>query len=386
MNVAGSKLAHLCELAAQVADKHVAPLAEQVDRECMWPAHSMRAFAETGLMGLQVPEQLGGHGQGLLGLSMITETIGRACPSSALCFGMHCVGTAVIAAKATPYQENRYLRLIARGEHITTLAASESGSGSHFYLPATQMKLSGEELIINGAKQFITNGSHADSYVVSVVSQEDQYQLGDFSCVIVDGDTAGMEWGKDWQGFGMRGNSSRGAIFKDARAPADNLLGEMGDQVWYVFEVIAPYFLMAMAGTYLGIAQSAIDSTRAHLKRRQFSHSGSALAETDLVQAQFSDMWVEVEKTRSLIREAAHRGDMGDPDALPFILSCKAEAGKTAVAIANSAMSLCGGMAYRDNSRLAQMLRDARASHVMSPTTELLRLWTGRALLDLPIL
>ncbi|MCW8194126.1 acyl-CoA dehydrogenase [Proteobacteria bacterium 005FR1] len=386
LNVTGSRLAQLSELTTQVVQDHVLPLAEQVDRDCLWPAHSMQAFAQAGLMGLQVPERLGGHGQGLLGLSMLTEIIGQTCPSSALCFGMHCVGTAVIAAKSTPRQEDKYLRAIARGEHITTLAVSESGSGSHFYLPATQMTAEGDALVVNGSKHFITNGSHADSYVVSVVAQAGEHQLGDFSCLVIDGNTDGLEWMEPWRGFGMRGNSSRGASLSDARVPAENLLGEMGDQVWYVFEVIAPYFLMAMAGTYLGIAQSALDATRAHLRQRRYDHSGGSLAENDVIQSRFAEMWMEVEKTRSLIREAGRRGDLGEADALPFILSCKAQAAETAVSLANEAMTLCGGMAYRDNSRLAQMLRDARAGHVMAPTTDLLKLWTGRALLDLPLL
>jgi len=93
-----------------------------------------------------------------------------------------------------------------------------------------------------------------------------------------------------------------------------------------------------------------------------------------------------VEKTRALIREAARRADLGEPDVLPFLLSCKADAGETAVYAANQAMTICGGTAYRENSRVAQILRDARASHVMSPTTDILRTWTGRALLGLPLL
>src|SRR5687768_6867170 len=116
------KLNQLKELAEELAQEHIAPQARKVDEECLWLAHPMRALAEAGLLGLQVPEGLGGHGQGLLALTALTETIGKACPSSALCFGMHCVGTAVIAAKASKYQMDRYLAAIARGEHITTLA------------------------------------------------------------------------------------------------------------------------------------------------------------------------------------------------------------------------------------------------------------------------
>ena len=371
-----------------VVEKVVYPKAEEVDRNGAWPAHTMAALADAGLLGLQVPQRLGGHGEGLLALSMLTEAIGRACPSSALCFGMHCVGTAVIAAKATPHHEDAYLREIAAGRHITTLALSEAGTGSHFYLPETNLTRAddGTHFVVQGTKQFVTNGSRADSYVVSTRASSAAAEAGDFSCLIVDGATPNLHWLAPWDGFGMRGNSSRGLHLDDAPVPVRNLLGDDGDEVWYVFEVVAPYFLMAMAGTYLGVAQSALDAAGEHLRNRRYSHSGASLRDAEVLQSRYAGMWTAVEKTRALIYEAARRGDNGDPQALPLILSCKADAGETAVHLANEAMTICGGAAYRDNSRIAQMLRDARASHVMSPTTDLLKLWTGRSLLGLPLL
>ena len=381
-----SKLQALKASFDSIVDDVVAPRAAEVDRDCLWPGHSMAAFAAAGLTGLQVPTALGGHGQGLAALCMATETIGRACPSSALCFGMHCVGTAVIAAKASPFHEERYLRPIAEGRHLTTLALSESGSGAHFYLPATTARHEAGQLVVDGVKQFVTNGARADSYVLSVSVPGGLGGVGDFSCLVADEGTEGMAWQAPWEGFGMRGNSSRGLELRGARVPASQLLGDHGDQVWYVFEVVAPFFLMAMAGTYLGIAQAALDAAGEHLRNRRYSHSGESLADVETLQTRYAGMWIAVEKTRALIYAAAQRGDMGHADALPFILACKADAGDTAVQLANDAMTICGGAAYRENSRVGQMLRDARASHVMSPTTDLLKLWTGRSLLGLPLL
>jgi len=330
-----TRIRELQDLARQVVEAEVAPRASDVDREARWPAHSMKAFARAGLMGLQVPGALGGHGEGLLALSVLTETIGRACPSSALCFGMHCVGTAVIAAKASPRHEERYLGPIARGEHITTLSLSESGSGTHFYLPRTRAIEDGDAFIVEGEKQFVTNGGHADSYVVSVApAAVDGPQAGDFSCLVVDRGTAGIEWQQPWAGLGMRGNDSRGMRLARARVPRDNLLGAQGDQLWYVFEVVAPYFLMAMAGTYLGIAQSALEAAGTHLRGRRYAHSGESLADADILQHRYASMWMTVEKTRALVREAALRGDAGHAEALPFILACKADAAEAAVQLA----------------------------------------------------
>jgi alkylation response protein AidB-like acyl-CoA dehydrogenase len=378
------QLVELQSVATDLAENVIAPLAAEVDAECRWPAHSMQAFADAGLLGLQVPSELGGLGQGLLGLCVLTEAIARACPSSALCYGMHCVATAVIAAKATEHQRDHYLREIAQGRHITTLALSEHGTGAHFYLPETRLDADGEDFVVDGTKQFVTNGGHADSYVISTVAAG--AEAGDFSCLIVDKGSAGMQWLDAWAGFGMRGNSSRPLRLDQVRVPACNLLGEPGDQVWYVFEVVAPFFLMAMAGTYLGVAQAALDEASLQLRSRRYSHSGEALRDVESLQIRYGELWTDLVKTRALVREAARRGDAAHPEALPFILACKAEAAETAVRLANEAMTLCGGAAYRENSRVARLLRDARAAHVMTPTTGLLKLWTGRSLLGLPLL
>lgn len=365
--------------------RDIAPRAEATDRDGAWPRHAMRALADAGLAGLPAPRKAGGHGQGLLALGMVTEVIGRACPSSALCFGMHCVGTAVIAAKATPDQEARYLRPIAEGRHITTLALSEAGTGANFYLSATRLALDGEHYRVDGVKQFITNGGCADSYVVSTQASRPA-EGGDFSLLVVDAGAPGLTWGAPWQGFGMRGNSSRSLELSSARVPRANLLGEEGDEVWYVFEVVAPYFLMAMAGTYLGIAAAAVQAVGEHLRSRRHEQSAQSLRHVPLLQHRYAELWMDVEKTRALIYTAGQLGDLGDPAALPYLLSCKAQAAETAVRVTNEAMTLAGGIAYRENSLLARLLRDARAGHVMAPTTDMLKTWTGRALLGLPIL
>jgi isovaleryl-CoA dehydrogenase len=369
----------------RVAAEVLLPAAEELDRDATWPAAGMRALADAGLLGLHVPARLGGHEHGLVALAALTETLGKACPSTALCFGMHCVGTAVITAKATRYHEDRYLAPIAAGAHVTTLALSETGTGAHFYMPRTRLTRAGDQLELHGAKAFVTSGEHADSYVVSTAAI-DAETGGEFSCVVVDRNAPGMIWQEPWHGFGMRGNASRGVKLDQTRVPAANLLGADGDQIWYVFEVVAPYFLIAMAGTYLGIAQAALDVAHGHLQTRRHEASGERLADIPLLQHRFSGLWTAVEKSRLLVHHAARLGDAADPEALPALLACKADVAEVVVEVTNEAMTLCGGVAYRENAALSRMLRDARAAHVMSPTTDLLRQWTGRALFGLPLL
>lgn len=375
----------LREQAAAVAAEVLLPAADQIDETGQWPQAGMRALAEQRLTALTVPKRLGGHGLGLLAVATVTEVLGRACASTAMCLGMHCVGTAVIAAKSTAYHDEHYLRPIAEGSHLTTLAVSESGSGAHFFLPRTALEHVGSAYRLRGAKQFVTNGGHADSYVLSTLAAGEA-ENGEFSCIVLDRDAPGMQWGEPWRGMGMRGNSSRSLTLDDVEVPEVNLLGQQGDQVWYVFEVVAPFFLTAMAGTYLGVAQAALDLTLQHLQTRRHAHSGQSLADMEIVQHRVGELWMGVERSRLLLQHAARGGDLGRADALTAILACKADAANTAVTTTNEAMTLCGGMAYRENSTLARLLRDARASHVMAPTTAMLTQWTGRSALGLSLL
>lgn len=376
----------LLAVAERVAREAALPYRDEVDRDSRWPAEAMRALAEAGLLGLHVPRHLGGHGEGLTALVAVCEALGRVCPAAALCFGMHCVATAVIAAKATRWQQEHYLRAIARGEHFTTLALSEGGSGSHFYLPETRLIPAGEHYLIKGEKRFVTSGGHADSYVVSTVAAGPGGSPGQFSCVLVDRDLPGMTWGEPWAGFGMRGNESRTLRLDRVRVSREHLLGEEGDQVWYVFEVVTPYFLMGMSGVYLGIGQAVLELVQEHLGSRRYTHSGERLADVSLLQHRLAEQWIALNRSRTLVYEAARLAEVGDPGALAWILASKADVADMVVQTANEGMTLCGGAAYAQNGPLARFLRDARAAHVMAPTTDILKTWTGRVLLGQPLL
>lgn len=373
-------------VARDVAQMVTAPAAADDDRDARWPAATMHALGEGGLLGLTAPPDVGGLAGGMRGLVAVTEVLARESASAGLCFAMHCVGTAVIAAKATAAQRERYLVPIARGQHITTLALSEPGSGAFFFYPETALTRTSAGFEVTGKKGFVTNGAHADSYVISTAPLTGEGDDGQFNCVLVDQDLPGLTWLDQWSGFGMRANDSRTMSLERVAIPAGNLLGEVGDQLWYLFEVVAPYFLMAMAGTYLGVAQAAFDEAREHVGTRRYAHSGELLGAAPVVSHRLGEMWMQLEATRGLVYGAAKRGDAGADDALSAILACKAAAGDAAVTLANEAMTLGGGAAYRDNSRMARILRDARASHVMTPTTDILKTWLGRALLNLPLL
>lgn len=376
----------LVERADAIARDVLRPRAEREDREAAWPEAGMRALAEAGLTGLNAPVEVGGHGLGLESLVRVARSLAREHPSASICYGMHCVGTAVVAAKATPDQTERFLRPIAEGEHITTLALSEPGTGSAFYIPETRVVAEDDDYVVNGTKSFVTNGGRADSYVVSVAAEEPGAGEGVFSAVLVEAGTPGVRWGDPWRGFGMRANSSRTVRLDDVRVSRRNLLGEEGDELWYVFDVVLPYFLTAMAGTYLGIAEGAVALATEHLGSRRHSHTGELLSAHPTLSGDLGAMWIDLESTRSLVLSAARRADAGAADALRGVLASKAAASEAAVDLTDRAMTLMGGRGYGEGGRLGRLLRDARASHVMAPTTHQLRIWLGRALTGIPLL
>lgn len=380
------ELRQALEKVQRIADTIITPNAAQWDANAQWPEQAIRALQKEGLAGLMVPRHYGGLEQGMSALIQVCEILGRADASTALCFGMHCVATACLVAKVNADHAERFLVPIAKGEHFTTLALSEPGTGSHFYLPEVTLSPVGESYRVNGTKCFVTNGGHADSYVLSAVDNREQAPLGHFSMLLLPADNAGIKWGAPWSGWGMRGNSSRTMRLDDVEVPIANRMGDEGEQIWFVFNVVAPYFLIAMAGTYLGIARHALDETVSHLKARRYSHTGAPLAELEVLQHSLGTVWAEFERTRRLCYWAARMGDNADPEALPALCAAKAEVGHAVINIVNRCMTLVGGVAYRDGSILQQLMRDGRAAHVMSPTTDMLYTWVGRALLDLPLL
>lgn len=379
-------LEYILEIVRELAHDVLAPEAESVDREARWPEAGVRRLLEAGLGGLVLPREFGGLGQGLLGLTRVCEVLGGACASTSMCFGMHAVGSAVIAAKPTDEQAQRYLRPIAEGRHLSTLALSERGTGAHFYIPQATLVRQDDHYELNGHKSFVTNGGHADSYVLSVVSAEAGQEPGEFSCVVLPAGSEGVQWSERWDGLGMRGNSSKTMELHQVKVPLSDFLGGEGDEIWYVFEVVAPYFLTAMTGTYLGIASRAVAIAVDHLKGRYHGHTHHSLAKQEVLQHRLGTLWAQVERTRRFVYHAAAEIDQGKPEALPALLSAKAEVADCCVEVVNGVMTLSGGKGYSENSELGRLLRDARAAHVMAPTTDMLRVWTGRALLGEPLL
>lgn len=376
----------LSERVRAVARDVAGPAAEGVDREGRWPRETIDALARAGLLGLIVPREHGGLGEGASALALACEELGSACGSSALVFGMHCVGSKVLSAGPRPEQVERFLAPIVRGEHVTSLALSEPGTGVHFYLPRTTFRREGDGYRLNGRKAFVTSGGRADSYVISAAAEGAVEDPGTFSTFVVERGSAGLSWGDEWDGLGMRGNSSRSAWLEEVRVDGLHRLGREGDETWHLFDLIAPYFLVAMSGTYLGTARGALEEALATVGERRYEHSGRLVAEQAPVPSLLAEAWTEVERSRQLLRHAARLLDGGDEGANLALFAAKIDVAEAATRVTDVALRLAGGRGYGAGSRIGRQVRDARAAHLMSPTTDLLKSWLGRSLLGLPLL
>src|SRR5579883_510114 len=370
----------LQERARRIAGASLRPRAAAVDRERRYPEENLRALGEAGLMGLLAPPRFGGLGGTLGDLAAVCEELGAACASTAMCFLMHACGCALIAARATPEQGERWLRPAARGELIATLAFSERGTGAHFYQPEIQAVRRDGGFSLSGRKSFTTSAGHAGLYPVLVRASG---QPG-LDILIVTPDLDGVAFDGSWDGIGMAGNASIAVVLNDVQVPAANLLGEEGAGQELVFDVVAPTFLIGLAAVNTGIAQAALDEAAEHARTRTYP-DGRPLAALQLIQSYLAEMRTATQAARLLVREAARAADAGEAGALPLVMQAKVAATEAAQAVTAQAMQVGGGIAFSRQLPLERYLRDARAGSVMAPTNEVLKEWLGKLLTGQPL-
>lgn len=371
----------ILELARQITDEVIAPAAAAVDAERRFPQESMEALGKAGLLGLLVPKELGGLGGNLSNLSAITEIVAAACGSTAMCYLMHNCAAAVVAAKATPDQQERYLRPIARGEKLGTLAFSETGTGAHFYAPEIKAEPEAGQFVLNGKKSFVTNGDKAD--FVIVIANASSPELGT-DMFIVDTDAPGLRFDGEWDGIGLSGNNSIALSLERVKVTAAQLVGAEGDGMGLVFQVVAPTFILGVAGVNAGIARGAYQTALRHAQTRKYA-DGRGLAELQAIQFYLSDMFGGVESASLFVRNAAAKAVRGDEDAILHVMQSKVQASEQAIRVTNLAMQVCGGQGYTKALPAERYLRDARAGAVMAPTTEVLKEWVGKSVAGVPL-
>jgi alkylation response protein AidB-like acyl-CoA dehydrogenase len=368
----------LTELRAQLSTT-----AQATDREMLFPSVNVKLLREKKLLGLLIPKEYGGlEGDAELFVRVI-QTVGSACASTGMVFVMHCTAVETIA-KHQP-ANRALLEAAAAGHHLSTLACSERGTGANFYASFSTSTRSQDGYVLNGDKCFVTSGGYADSYVVSTraVGSGDSINT---SIYVAAKDAPGLSFHGQWQGLGLRGNSSIALKLDNCYVPAQNLVGEMGAGLQIEMTTILPRFLLGSAAVYNGVSQAAFDSAVSHIGTRVHVHTGDSLSMLPVVRHKVAQMKVALDSSVALTEKAARLFQSQSPEALVWLLEAKQLACRTAVNVANTAMETCGGIAYSDALTIERHLRDAQAGGVMAPTIDISLDLVGRAALGLPLM
>ncbi len=363
----------------------LAPRADEVDLSRSFPRLNIQELGRAGLLGLTVPVEYGGAGGSMADAARALETLGAACASTAMVTLMHCCGTAVIVAKGSNELKRSLLPAIARGEHLTTLAFSEAGSGGHFYMPVSEVTRNGDGLRLEAQKSFVTSAGEADSYVVST-RKAGAVGPTDLDLYLVAKGTRGFEVGKSFEGLGLAGNASAPMKLDSVELRDQDRLGPEGSGFQTMMGVVLPNFQIGAAAVSLGIAGAAFQLSSAHVTTRKYEHAGSApLAAIPRVQFLAAEMALELRSARAYLAETLRRAGSGDPEAMLDILGIKAKAAEAALAVTSRAMTLGGGSAYGKRGGLERVFRDAQAAAVMAPATDVLKEFLGKACLGIPL-
>lgn len=371
----------IMEKVERICQEVVAPLAAEIDRDRRFPKEAFRAFGEEGLLGLLIPKELGGLGGTLEDLVAVNERVAASCGSTAMCFLMHQCGTAVIAAKANADQQERYLRPIAEGRKIGTLAFSETGTGAHFYNPEIQAVVDGDGYSLHGRKGFVTNGDQADFLIVVTKASTSEQGL---TMLIVDRELPGVRFEGTWEGIGLSGNNSIAMVLDHVKLSADQRVGMEGDGLDLIFGVVAPTFILGVAAVNNGLARGAYLAALEHAKTRTYA-DGRSLAEIQAIQFYLSEMFGRVSASSLYTRDAAAGAVQGREGAILHVMQSKINASESAIQVTNLAMQVCGGKGYSRDMPVERYLRDARAGSVMAPTTEVLKEWVGKSVAGIPL-
>jgi alkylation response protein AidB-like acyl-CoA dehydrogenase len=344
-----------------------------------FPTETVRALGDTGLLGLVSATEVGGKGQSIPGAAVVVERLARECGSTAMVVCMHYCATAVIEAHG-PVEVRQ---AIAAGRHLTTLALSEVGSRSQFWVPVSTATPDGKDIKLTARKSFSTAAGHADSYVWSSKPTAGS-ELS--TLWLVPRGTPGVhvpEAGFD--GLGLRGNDSSPIIAEDARIPATSRLGDDGAGFGIMMGAVLPWFQVLASAVSNGLMEAAVQRTAAHASRTQFQHAGTSIADLPTIRAYLARMRIKTDQSKTLLADTIAAITTNRADTMLRVLESKAAAGEASAEVTDLAMRICGGAAFRREVGVERVFRDARAAQVMSPTTDILYDFIGKAVCGMPL-
>jgi alkylation response protein AidB-like acyl-CoA dehydrogenase len=362
------------ETIRQIVRERVWPRAAEIDEADEYPRDIRELFAEHDILALPFAEEYGGTGTGTLMQQMAVEAIARASAACALILMIQELGTLPIALFGSAELKQRFLPKCASGEWSPAFALSEPEAGSDPAAMRTSAVLDGDEWVIDGAKNWITNAGIADFYVVFALTDREQRRSTAF---VVEADRPGFSVGKLEHKLGIHGSPTGSPTFDSVRVPQENVIGEVGRGLSVALGTLERTRLGAGAQA-VGIAQGAIDYARDYAKER--IAFGQPVFDFQATQFKLADMETGTAAARELLYKACAMADRGDPDRAKYSSMAKLFASDNAMRVTVEAVQILGGYGYVKEYPLERMMRDAKITQIYEGTNEIQRVVIARSM------
>jgi butyryl-CoA dehydrogenase len=365
------------KLVREFANREVKPIAAEIDAQHRFPAETVAKLERYGLTGMIVPKKYGGAGADELAYAIAVEELSRVCATTGVIVSAHnSLALWPLLQFGTEAQKQQFLVPLADGRRLGAFALTEPNAGTDAAGQQTRAVADGDHWVLNGSKIFITNGGHADTYIVFAMTDRAQGTRG-ISAFVVERPTPGFSIGKIESKMGIRGSSTAELIFQDCRIPKANLLGKPG-QGFKIAMSTLDGGRIGIAAQALGIAQGALDeSVRYTRQREQF---GKPIARQQALQFMMADMETRVQAARHLVYHAAWCKASGRPYGKEAAMA-KLFASETAMWVTERAVQLHGGYGYTSDYPVERMMRDAKITEIYEGTSEVQRMVISAALL-----
>jgi alkylation response protein AidB-like acyl-CoA dehydrogenase len=357
------------EIAKRIALEKMLPLREKYDEEGIFPWDIVEVMANSDLFAVMIPEEYGGISGKVVDLAIVTEELCAIDLGISLAFGVTGLGMYPILIAGSEEQKQKYLSQIATGKRLAAFGLTEANAGSDVGAMSTTAKKVGDTYVLNGTKQWISNGGEAEIYTVFAMTDPSKGARG-CSVFIVEKGTPGFSFGKKENKMGIRANSTRELIFEDCVVPAENLLGREGTgfiTAMKVFDKSRPMVGAQAVGVARGAYEVAIKYSK---EREQF---GKPICSFQAVQFMLADMATQIEAARALVMQTARMVDSGAKNYSKESAMCKYFASDVAMQVTTDAVQILGGYGYMKEYPVEKMMRDAKILQIYEGTNQIQR-------------
>ncbi|MGB2798654.1 MAG: acyl-CoA dehydrogenase family protein [Dehalococcoidia bacterium] len=356
-------------LARRVAEERILPVRAELDEKEEFPWAIIKDLADADLFRIFIPEEYDGLGERVFTLCLAVEELSRACGGVAVTYAADALGATPILLYGNEEQKRKYLPDIASGARLTAFGLTEPTAGSDAGGIRTTAIHDGDDYILNGTKQFITNGGEAEIYTVIALTDPSRGSRG-ASAFIVEKDTPGFTFGKKEKKMGMRTSATRELVFHNCRVPKENLLGREGVGFIVTMKTLDST-RPGVGAVAVGLAQGALEAAVAYAQQReQFGHPISAI---QAIQHMLANMAMELEAARALLYATARTIDSGAKNISEIGAMAKVFATDMAMKVTTDAVQVFGGPGYMRDYPVEKMMRDAKINQIWEGTNQVLR-------------